>query len=33
MHYGVTEPAFIEALQKNADQVFGASVWTETIKT
>ncbi len=33
MHYGVTEPAFIEALGKNADQVFGASVWTETIKT
>ena len=33
MHYGVTEPAFIEALQINADQIFGASVWTETIKT
>ena len=33
MHYGVTEPAFIEALGKSADQIFGASVWTETIKT
>lgn len=33
MHYGVTEPAFIEALGKNADQVYGASVWTETEKT
>ncbi|MGK2943906.1 MAG: amino acid ABC transporter substrate-binding protein [Desulfuromonadales bacterium] len=33
MHYGVTEPAFIEALGKNADQVYGASVWTATAKT
>ncbi len=33
MHYGVTEPAFVESLQKNADQVLGASVWTETIHT
>ncbi len=33
MHYGVTEPAFIEALQKNAEQVMGASVWTDTIHT
>jgi len=31
MHYGVTEPAFIEALGKNAEEVFGASVWTETL--
>ncbi|MFZ1200635.1 MAG: amino acid ABC transporter substrate-binding protein [Desulfobacterales bacterium] len=31
MHYGVTEPAFVEALGKNAEQVFGASVWTETV--
>ncbi len=28
MHYGVTEPAFIEGLGKNANDVFGASVWT-----
>ena len=27
MHYGVTEPAFIEALKKNADGVLGGSVW------
>lgn len=33
MHYGVTEPAFIEALGKNAGQVLGASVWTATAKT
>jgi branched-chain amino acid transport system substrate-binding protein len=33
MHYGVTEPAFIESLKKDADQVMGASVWTETIHT
>jgi branched-chain amino acid transport system substrate-binding protein len=33
MHYGVTEPAFVEALGKDAQDVFGASVWTETIKT
>lgn len=33
MHYGVTEPAFIEALGKDAEQVFGASVWTPTVHT
>lgn len=33
MHYGVTEPAFIEALGKDAEQVYGASVWTPTLKT
>ena len=33
MHYGVTEPAFIQALGKNANQVFGASVWTNAIQT
>jgi branched-chain amino acid transport system substrate-binding protein len=33
MHYGVTEPAFIQALGKNANQVFGASVWTSAIQT
>ncbi len=33
MHYGVTEPAFIEALGKSANQVFGASVWTDSIHT
>lgn len=33
MHYGVTEPAFIEALGKDADQVFGAAVWTPSLKT
>ncbi|MFZ7127350.1 MAG: amino acid ABC transporter substrate-binding protein [Desulfobacterales bacterium] len=31
MHYGVTEPAFVEALAQNAEQVFGASVWTEMV--
>ncbi len=31
MHYGVTEPAFVEALGKNAEEVFGASVWTESL--
>lgn len=31
MHYGVTEPAFIESLGKDAEQVFGASVWTSSI--
>ena len=31
MHYGVTEPAFVEALKKDAEQVLGASVWTETV--
>lgn len=33
MHYGVTEPAFIEALGKQSNQVYGASVWTATAKT
>ena len=33
MHYGVTEPAFVEALGKDANQVFGASVWTNSAKT
>jgi branched-chain amino acid transport system substrate-binding protein len=33
MHYGVTEPAFIQALGKDANQVFGASVWTESMQT
>lgn len=32
MHYGVTEPAFVEALGKDANQVIGASVWTATAK-
>ncbi len=31
MHYGVTEPAFIESLSKDAEQVFGASVWTSSV--
>jgi len=33
MHYGVTEPAFVEALGKDAEQVYGASVWTSNLKT
>lgn len=33
MHYGVTEPAFIDALGKNSNQVYGASVWTVTART
>lgn len=33
MHYGVTEPAFVEALGKSANQVLGASVWTNSAKT
>jgi branched-chain amino acid transport system substrate-binding protein len=33
MHYGVTEPAFAQALGKNANQVLGASVWTSSIQT
>jgi branched-chain amino acid transport system substrate-binding protein len=33
MHYGVTEPAFIQALGKNANQVLGASVWTPSMQT
>jgi branched-chain amino acid transport system substrate-binding protein len=33
MHYGVTEPAFMDALKGDANQVFGGAVWTETSKT
>jgi len=33
MHYGVTEPAFADALKGDANQVFGGAVWTETTKT
>lgn len=33
MHYGVTEPAFVQALGKDANQVFGASVWTPAART
>ncbi len=33
MHYGVTEPAFIQALGKNANEVLGASVWTGSMQT
>lgn len=33
MHYGVTEPAFVEALGKDANQTFGGAVWTATEKT
>ena len=33
MHYGVTEPAFVDALKNDANQVFGGAVWTETTKT
>lgn len=33
MHYGVTEPAFFESLKKDAEQVLGASVWTESVHT
>jgi len=33
MHYGVTEPAFVDALKTDANQVFGGAVWTDTTKT
>ncbi len=33
MHYGVTDAAFTEALGKNANQAYGATVWTSTSKT
>jgi len=33
MHYGVTEPAFVDALKSDANQVFGGAVWTDTTKT
>ncbi len=31
MHYGVTEPAFVESLGADAEGVFGGSVWTEAV--
>lgn len=31
MHYGVTAPDFVNALGKDANSVFGASVWTEDL--
>jgi branched-chain amino acid transport system substrate-binding protein len=33
MHYGVTEPAFVDALKGDANQVFGGAVWTESTGT
>jgi branched-chain amino acid transport system substrate-binding protein len=33
MHYGVTEPAFVDALQADANEVFGGAVWTESSRT
>lgn len=33
MHYGVTEPAFVDALKGDANQVFGGAVWTESTET
>jgi len=33
MHYGVTEPAFVDALKADADGVFGGAVWTDQSKT
>jgi branched-chain amino acid transport system substrate-binding protein len=33
MHYGVTEPAFVDALKNDANQVFGGAVWNESTKT
>jgi branched-chain amino acid transport system substrate-binding protein len=33
MHYGVTEPAFVEALKGDANQVFGGAVWTDSTRT
>jgi branched-chain amino acid transport system substrate-binding protein len=33
MHYGVTEPAFGDALKGDANQVFGGAVWTDSTKT
>jgi branched-chain amino acid transport system substrate-binding protein len=33
MHYGVTEPAFVDALKGDANEVFGGAVWTETTPT
>ncbi len=33
MHYGVTEPAFVDALKGDANEVFGGAVWTETTAT
>jgi branched-chain amino acid transport system substrate-binding protein len=33
MHYGVTEPAFVDALKADANGVFGGAVWTEQSRT
>jgi branched-chain amino acid transport system substrate-binding protein len=33
MHYGVTEPAFVEALKGDANGVFGGAVWTDATRT
>jgi branched-chain amino acid transport system substrate-binding protein len=33
MHYGVTEPAFVDALKGDANQVFGGAVWTASTQT
>ena len=33
MHYGVTEPAFVDALKTDANGVFGGAVWTEQSRT
>jgi branched-chain amino acid transport system substrate-binding protein len=33
MHYGVTEPAFVDALKGDAEEVFGGAVWTETTQS
>jgi len=33
MHYGVTEPAFVDALKGDANGVFGGAVWTDTTAT
>ncbi len=33
MHYGVTEPAFVDALKGDANQVFGGAVWTDSTAT
>ncbi|MFW6374476.1 MAG: ABC transporter substrate-binding protein [Thermodesulfobacteriota bacterium] len=33
MHYGVTEPTFVESLEKYAEGAMGASVWTDSVQT
>jgi branched-chain amino acid transport system substrate-binding protein len=33
MHYGVTEPAFVDALKGDANGVFGGAVWTDATRT